>query len=325
MSGEFLEGHLLQSEKWQNFEKLEGEECFALAGDGWSARGIVVDRGGVKYLYVKYGPVLTAPAKLVAAVQKLKALARVKGAIFVRIEPTLLIPDGILKKIGAEKVREINPEHTWVLDLKGAEAEILSGMESNKTRSHRNAGKHGMRTYKTREPEKVEILVKMLNSVAERDNFTPVTAEHLRHQMEAGFATLFVVEYSAAMEAAGGAEGKYDDFVPVAAALVYDYGGMRYYAHAGTDENYKKLRAGAVLLVEMILDAKKNGGLGFDFWGITTSSDPKHPWYGFTQFKKSFGGREVDYAGCYDIPVDKMKYSLYKMGRKVNRVLRKIR
>ena len=57
---------------------------------------------------------------------------------------------------------------------------------------------------------------------------------------------------------------------------------------------------------------------------ITTSEDKNHPWYGFTQYKKSFGGFEVDYSGTWDFPLNKRKYSLYKKIRKANRLLRKI-
>ena len=110
-----------------------------------------------------------------------------------------------------------------------------------------------------------------------------------------------------------------------AAALVYDYDGVRYYAHAAADYEHRKLRAGTVLLVQMILDAARAGQQTFDFWGITTSTDPEHPWAGFTQYKKSFGGRQVDYAGTWDLPLNKRKYQLYKTLRQVNLRVRKLR
>ena len=100
--------------------------------------------------------------------------------------------------------------------------------------------------------------------------------------------------------------------------------GVRYYAHAATDEEHRKLMAGTIILIQMIVDAKESGMETYDFWGITTSEDPKHPWYGFTQYKKSFGGEQVDYAGTWDLPVKKARYSLYKIVRKINRAKRKI-
>lgn len=127
--------------------------------------------------------------------------------------------------------------------------------------------------------------------------------------MKAGFATLYVAEL---------------DGLPIATSLVYDYDGARYYAHAAADYEHRKLAAGAILLVQMIVDAKRAGMQSFDFWGITTSENANHPWYGFTQFKKSFGGQQVDYAGTWDLPVKKFRYLLYIAIRKFNRLRRKL-
>ena len=111
----------------------------------------------------------------------------------------------------------------------------------------------------------------------------------------------------------------------IAAALIYDYDGVRYYAHAAADEEYMRQAPGSIVLIQMILDAAAAGMWEYDFWGMTTSEDPKHPWYGFTQYKKSFGGRQVDYAGTWDLPVARRKYQLYQGLRSVNRVMRKKR
>ena len=74
----------------------------------------------------------------------------------------------------------------------------------------------------------------------------------------------------------------------------------------------------------MIFDAKAAGKKIFDFWGITTSEDPKDPWYGFSKFKKSFGGYQIDYAGTYDLPINKVKYLAYSLLRPINKFKRKI-
>lgn len=50
---------------------------------------------------------------------------------------------------------------------------------------------------------------------------------------------------------------------------------------------------------EGILWAKKQGCKIFDFEGIYDSRFPNKSWLGFTHFKKSFGGYEVNYPGTY--------------------------
>jgi lipid II:glycine glycyltransferase (peptidoglycan interpeptide bridge formation enzyme) len=53
------------------------------------------------------------------------------------------------------------------------------------------------------------------------------------------------------------------------------------------------------LLWNGILWAKKNGYKIFDFEGIFDPRFPDKNWKGFTHFKRSFGGEEVIYPGCY--------------------------
>lgn len=38
----------------------------------------------------------------------------------------------------------------------------------------------------------------------------------------------------------------------------------------------------------------------YDLWGIAPNDDPHHPWHGFTEFKRGFGGDEVEYPGSWD-------------------------
>jgi lipid II:glycine glycyltransferase (peptidoglycan interpeptide bridge formation enzyme) len=55
----------------------------------------------------------------------------------------------------------------------------------------------------------------------------------------------------------------------------------------------------ASLLYQGILWGKKNGCKVFDFEGIYDDRFPNKSWLGFTRFKKSFGGYEIMYPGCY--------------------------
>ncbi|HJY98265.1 MAG TPA: hypothetical protein VJ227_00970 [Patescibacteria group bacterium] len=53
------------------------------------------------------------------------------------------------------------------------------------------------------------------------------------------------------------------------------------------------------LLYYGILWAKKMGCKIFDFEGIYDPRFPNKSWLGFSHFKRSFGGFEVEYPGCY--------------------------
>ena len=80
-----------------------------------------------------------------------------------------------------------------------------------------------------------------------------------------------------------------------------------------------------LLTIQLILDAKAKNLKKFDFWGIAPEGASKnHPWRGFTDFKKTFKGEEVVYAGTYDIIIRPVKYRIYQVIRAANRILRKI-
>ncbi len=53
------------------------------------------------------------------------------------------------------------------------------------------------------------------------------------------------------------------------------------------------------LVYEGLLWAKKMGCKVFDFEGIYDPRFPNKSWLGFSHFKKSFGGKEMEYPGCY--------------------------
>ena len=317
--------HILQSEAWEECLQKDGEQTHRWAGEGWSALAVQKKTPVGSYLFLPYGPaILDAEHRtqcLQDALQTLSERARSLGCLFVRCEPTFAVNAAQMRSQGLVEAKEIDPKHTWVLDLADqTEAELLAGMEKNKPRSWRNMASKGMSVRATQDPAAVTELTRLLMTVGEQDHFTPQAEDHLRHQLETGFATLYLVDLAEAADVDRGVGSQV-----IAAALVYDYDGVRYYAHAAADYEHRKLRAGTVLLVQMILDAARAGQQTFDFWGITTSTDPQHPWAGFTQYKKSFGGRQVDYAGTWDLPLNKRKYQLYKTLRQVNLRVRKLR
>ncbi len=307
-----MKRHFLQSRDWEKYENLEGRKTLRVTGEGFEAMAVVHETPVGKYLYCPYGPSLEAnkpKEALKRALDSLVEVAKEQGAFFVRIEPTMEFTEETMTELGLKKSHDLDPAHTWVLDLTKPDEDIINGIEKRKVRHWRNHEKKGMSIRQTQNPEEITILTNLLNNLGDQRKFSPQSEEHLKNQLKSGFATLYVIEL----------EGE-----PIAAALVYDHDGVRYYAHAATDDEHRKLMAGTILLIQMILDAHQQGAKVYDFWGITTSEDPQHPWYGFTQYKKSFGGRQVDYAGTWDLPIKKAKYKEYQVLRKVNRIRRKV-
>lgn len=338
LEGSGVFGHFLQSEEWEKYEQAEGHRTLRAEGEGFRALLVVHETALGEYLFCPYGPELWKVEghdlrwSLEQALNSLAELARREKAIFVRVEPTVALSELFpgasteaafekeIQKLGLVKSHDLDPAHTWTLDLTVGQESLLGGMEKRKVRYWRNYAKRGFVMRQTQNPEEIGLLTGLLAKLGERDHFNPQDEQHLKRQLMAGFATMYVLEAVEDTEGVQLPEKKV-----IAAALIYDYDGVRYYAHAAADEEYMRQAPGSIVLIQMILDASLAGMREYDFWGMTTSEDPKHPWYGFTQYKKSFGGRQVDYAGTWDLPVSRQKYRLYQGLRTVNRVMRKKR
>jgi lipid II:glycine glycyltransferase (peptidoglycan interpeptide bridge formation enzyme) len=117
--------------------------------------------------------------------------------------------------------------------------------------------------------------------------------------VRAGNASLFTVVYRQEIKAV---------------ALVYDGQETRYYAQVGYDPSDKQIRVSAPLMSYMIIDAKRAGLKFFDLYGISADDEITDEKTGFSEFKKSFGGEVVTYAGAWEIPVT-LKYYGRKMWR----------
>lgn len=318
--------HFLQSTAREKYINLEGKATFRLEAPDFEAMAILETTPLGNYLFCPYGPNLLGEnphASLRTSLKALKTLAKEQKAFFVRIEPTIpfsnntdqndesvFTPD-FMRSLGLKKSHDIEPAHTWALDLSQSEEDLLHEMPYSRIQYWHSAEKKGLKLRTTKDPKEITVLTSLLAEVSEKNHFNPQEENHLKNQLKSGFATLYIAEY---------------DGQPLAASLIYDHNGIRYYAHSASSRKNKKLSklsAGTVVLIQEIVDAKRQGFESFDFWGITTSKDPNHPWYGFTAYKKSFGGQQIDFSGTWDLPLNSLHYRLYRLIRKINRKRRK--
>lgn len=86
---------------------------------------------------------------------------------------------------------------------------------------------------------------------------------------------------------------------PVAGTIILMVHKTAYYYYAFTAKEGRKKLAQYLLVWEAIKLAKRLGCRIFDFEGIYDKRFPMKSWQGFSHFKKSFGGKEIEYPGCY--------------------------
>ncbi len=294
--------HFLQTDAWGAFQEALGRKVVQQSGDGWHFLAII-ERGRLgTRLYCPYGPTANGEDSLKVAIDELKKLAQRHKAMFVRMEPMAPVSAEILRSLGAVPApRDIQPKHTWRVDLTQPEADIIAKMRATNRNLHRTAGKKGISFRASNDPQDIFAFLEFIHETARRTGIKPHSDSYFETQartlMPLGAAKLFFADF---------------EDTPIAAAFAYDSVDGRFYAHAGSSFAHRKLHAGEPLVTHMMLDAKQKGLQFFDFFGIAPPDEENHAWAGFTKFKKSFGGGQVDFLGAWDVPVQPRRYSFYR-------------
>ncbi len=304
---------LLQSKKWQKLQEDLGKTTFFKKTVHFSYLAILETTKIGNYLYLPYGPCSDSPKAFSEAIRDLKSLAQQQSAVFIRVEPQTpknarrLRENTIFHGLLVKKSQDLNPKETWIVDLSD---DPLTKIPKRTRGYFNNYAKKGIKIIASQNPEDVHKLTTLQQQLATKKGLGVFPTSYLKAELSQPFATLYTAEYKNKC---------------IAAVLIFDNQDTRYYMQAASDYNYRKLAANSILVAQMLVDAKEKGLKKFDFWGIAPENAKKsHPWAGFTAFKKTFSGHEVTYCGTYDLVLDRKKYHLYSLLRKLNRLLRKL-
>jgi lipid II:glycine glycyltransferase (peptidoglycan interpeptide bridge formation enzyme) len=307
------ENEFLQSFDWGEFKKDAGEEVIriqVLEKDELKNQfqGILTDLKIVKYLYL---PRIKFRNK--EELEKVIDFLKKQKIDFVRVESTENLP---ISGLEVKKVKNRQPETTWVLDINKSEEDLLSTMHS-KTRYNINlASRKGVQI---KESEDVEIFWNLVRKTSERQSIK----SHNKLYYEKMLALPFVSQIVAFEE--GG--------TPIASNIMIDWKDEKIYLHGASDYEYRKSMAPYLLQWYSIKQAKDKGQNFYDFWGVAPVEkqtenfgdncfngwcwDDKHSWAGVTRFKVGFGGQLKTYPSANDIVLNKFKYLIYEMARKI--------
>ena len=305
--------HYFQSEAWKKFQAALGNDMIEGQGEGWSYQALVNhDRFGT-FVYAPYGPAADTVEALSEAIDDMTKKAKELSAYSIIVEPYLPITRGeVAKLIGnkAKRLRQRQVVRTLFVDLTASEEEIIARMSATRRKQHRNSYKKGITIEKSADISDINVFYDLLKRSSDEKGFFirskrfyDVMAETL---VKDGDAAIYL--------------GKVNGEVEIA-ALVYDAPDMRIYAHVGRNLEHNNLQVTAPLISHMIIDAKREGKKIFDMSGISESDEVKDEKSGFTVFKRTFGGEEVEFAGPWEIPLDPMRYRLKESVIAVKRLL----
>lgn len=276
------------------------------------AVALVVERSlklGYSWLYVPRGPLFVEglsqeemEAAWVALEVKLKSLADERKSFFVRIDPLL---ETFSREGWRKSSREVQPQHTLILDITSPEETLLEKMHSKTRYNIRVAQRKGVQIRFSHNVDDVHSFLTTAKAVTSRTGFSYHPDEYYCSIMEvlggSGMAELAIAQI----------DGK------VAASHLMIYAdGIATYAHGASLSEYRSTMAPTLLYWNTILRAKEKGMQQYDFFGIAPEDAPSdHPWSGITRMKVGFGGTRVSYAGAYDFVLNEGLYAGFSLMR----------
>ncbi len=313
-------GDFLHAWAWADVAAFDGQpqRRFVLTDDDGAIVALVAAQarrvfGGREFWYVPHGPVLDygdprAGERLRALVIGLREVARRHRAIAVKLEPRLEAGDpsvAAFERRGLRRTDEsLQVPHSRIVELVDDEA-LMAGFDKDTRYSVRRAEREGVQ-------------VTVVEDASERaiDDLHALVAET---QARAGFPLPPLERYRVAWRALASAgtaailEARLDGAL-LASGMVVVTGDRSFYLFSGSrreERGEPKRYASYALQWAMMQLARSRGARHHDLWGVAPAdAGPDHPWHGVGLFKKGFGGREVHWAGSWDLVVDPTLYRL---------------
>jgi peptidoglycan pentaglycine glycine transferase (the first glycine) len=324
------QAHLLQTWEWGQSKRSTGwSPLFYVWGSESEPRAAamlllrqmrVLPGLQLKVLYCPKGPILDwKDENLVTEVlADLENLARKEKAIFIKIDPDLVLRKGvpgtedeeinpvakaIQSKLGSHGWRysgeQIQFRNTILLNLEHDEDEILAAMKQKTRYNIRLASRRGI-SIREAGLDDLPLLYQLYVTTAVRDDFViRPEAYYLdiwQRLYQAGMARFLVAEYSG--EA-------------VAGLVMFYFGGIAHYFYGMSSEVQRALMPTYLLQWEAICLAKKLGCHTYDFWGAPEVLDKSDSMWGVYRFKEGFNGRLVRHLGAWDYRNRPVLYQLY--------------
>jgi lipid II:glycine glycyltransferase (peptidoglycan interpeptide bridge formation enzyme) len=206
------------------------------------------------------------------------------------------------------------PQHNFVVPLVDAagrphtEEDVLAGMNQQWRRNIKKAAKAGVEVTRGTRAD-LAAFHELYAHTAERDHFTPRPASYFETMHDALSADapdrfqLWLARHEGDL---------------VAATIGIRVGTHVWYSYGASSTAKRDVRGSNAVQWAMMRDALAGGAHVYDLRGITDTLDADDSHVGLIQFKVGTGGEAVEYAGEWDLPVNRLLYKAFEtyMGRR---------
>ncbi|WP_460812218.1 lipid II:glycine glycyltransferase FemX [Nocardioides salsibiostraticola] len=187
-----------------------------------------------------------------------------------------------------------------------SEEQILKGMNQQWRRNIKKSAKHGVEvsTGSTTDEDDLKAFHDLYVHTAKRDHFTPRPLGYFRTMVEAlsgespDRIKLFFARHEGDL---------------VAATIAIRVGTHAWYSYGASSTEKRDVRGSNAIQWAMMCDALAAGATVYDLRGITDTLDSDDSHVGLIQFKVGTGGQAVEYAGEWDLPLNRVLYKAFDL------------
>lgn len=277
-------------------------------------------------LYIPKGPLMDWSDESLRkrVLGDLQVFAKKQGAIFLKVDPDVLLGTGIpgsgdaredghgqavmsdLKRRGwSFSSDQIQFRNTVMVDLSPSEDEMLRRMKQKTRYNVRLAEKKGVQV-RVGTPTDLPRLYKMYAETSVRDGFVirdegyyqTVWKTFMQGRGDDGqpFAEPLIAEV---------------DEEPVAAVFLFCFAGRAYYVYGMSRQAHREKMPNYLLQWEATKRAKAHGCSVYDLWGAPDEFKEDDSMWGVFRFKEGLGGEVVRTLGAWDFPANTLWYWVY--------------
>lgn len=238
----------------------------------------------------------------------LTSLGMERRAIFIKIEPNVTkqevgeaLPE-VFKQYDLRPGKPVFTPHTFIIDLRRSEEELLAVMRPKTRYNVRLAERLGVSVAEDNSKEAFETYLRLTFETAKRQGFYAHDEAYHRKMWEylqpSGIARLLTATWKENI---------------LVAWILFIFNGVLYYPYGASSNEHRNLMASNLMMWEAMRFGKQIGCTNFDLWGaLGPNPNPDDPWYGFHRFKAGYGGELVELAGTYDLVLMPQLYSLFR-------------
>ncbi|MCW2851941.1 MAG: peptidoglycan bridge formation glycyltransferase FemA/FemB family protein [Nocardioides sp.] len=185
-----------------------------------------------------------------------------------------------------------------------SEDDVLKGMNQLWRRNIKKAAKLGVEVTSSNGAEDLKAFHDLYVHTAQRDHFTPRPLAYFHTMLDAlGAESPDRIRLWFARH-----EGDL-----VASTISIRVGTHAWYSYGASSTEKREVRGSNAIQWAMIQDALAAGASVYDLRGITDTLDPDDSHVGLIQFKVGTGGEAVEYAGEWDLPLNRPLYKAFDL------------